>query len=932
MFTVMKKYLVFFAAVSFAALAVSCSIESNDAPELTGKVIISAVTEDALSKAAVDEDGLFTWTSDDKIKVIASSTGNKSVVSDFELISGENTGKAQFAGVLPEGYQIEEAIYPSSFIFGDNAEDLYVSLPASYEYVPGKVMTLMTAEFANDVLAFKHLCGAISISLTDVPEDAASIVLTTPGKKISGSGHPFLVVDELVQLNVVDSDSENTITVELTPGAYTTVSTLIPIPVGTYESLSVAVKKADGTLIVEKKAYVSNSVARKGVLVMPSFSVEEESGIIDIKTGQELVDFLASTSAEDTGKYRIVADLDMTGLTVPTATGFAGTLDGRKHKIKNWTSEGVSLFAAVSGTVKNIVIDESCTLTLPKSLSGAFGFIAKTLNGTVSGITNNADVTGTDVSFTAGRTGIIVGQATNPESGGVIISDCVNNGDLTISTDANTGGTHYVGSILGSMGGSTLNYVQDCTNNGNIAIGCSGANTKNFYLGAIAGGTTNGSNNVRLKNYGDFTFVSASEEAAICLAGITGYTTGQLTDCYNEGTIWLNTPGAVKATFVGGIAGYFASNTMKGTINKGNVIVHAGYILGRNSIGDIDGSRYNGTNAITAGFTTGGLVSATGKNPVFEDSENYGNIEVSFTDPVHEGYGTHTAARPSVGGCVGDCSGPMTNVNNYGTVGVVVGTEDFTAKNAGYAMYVGGIAGSSYNFSGATSSEGSDTNSQNKFTQTSCTNYGNVSLYSYNLHTTACCVAGIAGWPQSEDNTAVYQATSCVNNGAIAAKGNILARVGGIHGGTGRMKGCTNNGNISVGASASSMIGGLAGFTSQKHIIEDCNAFGTVTAETPARAIGGIAGLIGNAAKNTATGCVVNCQINGGDDTNTGMVVGVYNGNTKTITLGSEDSPIKVKGFINGTGLTSDNYANYLHGNCANFTSEYHTIYAVFGE
>ena len=96
--------------------------------------------------------------------------------------------------------------------------------------------------------------------------------------------------------------------------------------------------------------------------------------------------------------------------------------------------------------------------------------------------------------------------------------------------------------------------------------------------------------------------------------------------------------------------------------------------------------------------------------------------------------------------------------------------------------------------------------------------------------------------------------------------------------------------------------------------------------------MGGIAGLIGNAEKTTGTGCAVNCDIIGGDTTNAGAVVGVYNGNTKAISLGTEASPIKVKGSVNGTTLTSENFTDYLHGNCTTFSSEVHTIYAVFGE
>ena len=146
MLTVMKKYLVFFAAVSFAALAVSCSVERSDVPELTGKVILSATVEDALSKAAVDEEGLFTWSSGDKILVYAKSSDSPYVTAEFPLISGENTGKAKFAGELPEGYTVDQAFYPSSFVIGEDVSTMEISLPSSYNYEPGKVKTPMSAE------------------------------------------------------------------------------------------------------------------------------------------------------------------------------------------------------------------------------------------------------------------------------------------------------------------------------------------------------------------------------------------------------------------------------------------------------------------------------------------------------------------------------------------------------------------------------------------------------------------------------------------------------------------------------------------------------------------------------------------------------------------------------------------------------------------
>ena len=81
-----------------------------------------------------------------------------------------------------------------------------------------------------------------------------------------------------------------------------------------------------------------------------------------IDSPREFAAFLAGTDSGDTGDYTITADLDMTGYTITSASGFGGTLDGGDHSIKNLSSS-VPMFATNAGTIQNLIIDASCTFT-----------------------------------------------------------------------------------------------------------------------------------------------------------------------------------------------------------------------------------------------------------------------------------------------------------------------------------------------------------------------------------------------------------------------------------------------------------------------------------------------------------------------------------------------------------------------------------------
>ncbi len=927
----MKKVIIS-AAIAIAAL-VSCQkeIATDEVAVKPGYVELTLTAQsDADTKSSLQNGKEVIWEVGEKVAVFTSAS---EAPEEFTVMSVEGTN-VKIWGSVPEGATSFVAAYPfESAVSWDKSAVVKMNVgnqavTASQNVDPKALASVAyfadasaTPTFKNTLALLKFTVGVDGVKKVRISTESAGALAGEVSVTVSPDDAPVAAGAKTAAVEVACEEGftkDAAYYAAVAPGAYTGFS------VRTYVD-------SNAKLLYTAAA---GEIKRNDVLVLG-----------DIATGAKVMDMVFEiTNAEDLAlfqknadKYKadevvkIANDIDLAGVTLTSAESFAGTLDGQGHSLKNWTSNGVSLFKTCAGTLKDFTIDASCKLTFPQT-PAHFAFVASNFTGTASGIVNNADASGSGMTLGAVRLAVLFGIANAPTtSDSIVIENCANNGKVTIGVTSHTG-TTYVGTVVGSMGNSTTNYLRDCSNTGDITLTQEGSSASNYYFGGVAGGTTNGSNNIRVKNSGNVTLKAGGMEAALCLAGISSYTTGLIEDCENTGAITFESDASLKATFVSGIAGYFASNTMTGSVNRGAITVKAARINGRNGIGDINKKTYNGSEAITAGLSIGGLVSATGRNPVFENSDNYGAVSLTLTNPTASD-GTHTAARPSMGGLVGDCAGPMTGCNNYGDVTVHLGNGTaFTAKNAGYTLYVGGIAGSSYNFSGPTTSGGTDNNSLNKFTLENCNNSGDVSVYTDNEHTTNHAVGGIVGWPQSEDKTAVYVAKNCTNSGDITFEGRAKVRIGGIHGGTGRMDGCKNTGKITfVSGQSGSVAASVAAFHSQAHTFSNCVAEGSVEAKAPLTALGGLVANLGNVAFTGMDGCSVNCTLIGGPVGKTGLVVGLFNGTTKAITLGSEEDPIEMKGTVNGVKVTSDNYASYIYG-ATNYTEGTHKVYVNYAK
>lgn len=272
------------------------------------------------------------------------------------------------------------------------------------------------------------------------------------------------------------------------------------------------------------------------------------------------------------------------------------------------------------------------------------------------------------------------------------------------------------------------------------------------------------------------------------------------------------------------------------------------------------------------------------------------------------------AARHYIGGVVGTPEDAVIkNCTNNGAV-----TGDFTdaTKSAQKQVWLGGVVGG----------RNGDVKTVDGALVDGCKNYGTCTLTAENDANNY--LAGIAGQATVEAKGTSYTSAESTfkkivnshNYGKLIKKGNGGCRLGGVSGGAATLDNCSNEGEIIVeGISVKGAVGGIVGYPTQTaHPITNCKNTGKLTSiAATAFAMGGIGGQAGNTTQSW-TGCTVDCTISGQSANLVGMVIGTAktletkNGVTKVITLGTDATPIKVSGSINGTAITADNYANFI--------------------
>ena len=185
------------------------------------------------------------------------------------------------------------------------------------------------------------------------------------------------------------------------------------------------------------------------------------------RNGGSITDNTKSFSGVFDGNGYTISNLKIEGTSnADDAVGIFPSLDGANAEVKNLTvssitinapeNEQAAVIGLVSGGAK--VTNVTVTSGLISSKEGAAGIVGRVLGtGTVTNCENSANI-----STTVGSSGGIVGTAYRTVSPGITVSGCTNNGNVTsTTTEANAS----IGGIVGVSGANVIG----CKNYGNVS-------------------------------------------------------------------------------------------------------------------------------------------------------------------------------------------------------------------------------------------------------------------------------------------------------------------------------------------------------------------------------------------------------------------------------------------------------------------------------
>ena len=699
-----KTFRLMLAAFAIVAAA-SCAQELDDPnaiPQEDVELVPMTITVGGETKTTVgDDDKTLNWCEDDVIAVF-DKTGT---AREFKIAEGSCNGKtATFEGLVAAGSTDFTAVYPYSAAVSVSAEGVITATAADAQVLDGGNLadgaTLSVAQFKKGDAAFTFRT-AIGYLRVDVDKDDVTSIIVN-GVNVAGQA-TFNAAGELQAVK------EGKGQVTLTPAGETFAKgsyyvTLLPgtTPANQFDITFVRTATTGAVMTATSEVTIPRNA---GFFVAETRLTES----FLIKDAASLKTFLSNAPEYTTGQLAtIVNDIDLTGETIASASSFKGTLDGRGHSIKNWTSDATPLFTTFAGTVKNIVIDESCQLT-PATDGGKFGFITNDIGrfGRLENCTNNADIT-LNVE-TVGQ--LYFGSLAGVSYG--TISGCTNNGDITFVVSGNVTENGCVGGIAGYVNVSDQykekgeGYdiaFENCVNNGNLSHTVNGT-VKYLTFGGIAGGTSyaaiasesfrgTAKNCVNTGNL-SYTFMnggslednagSAGSGNYTNIGGVFGYWAGNIENCTN-GVQGDATKGGVSLVFptsdasacasrpaVGGVCGFVLQN-MSGCNNFGKV-----YMKGSAA----GGGTGNAGNGLTGEVTAGGIVAQIGPASNAADYKlsnchNHGEVDIRAWMAAGNGTGF------DLGGAVGYCGIPVENVSNNGKVNI---------ESKGAFVRAGGVIG-----------------------------------------------------------------------------------------------------------------------------------------------------------------------------------------------------------------------------------------------
>ena len=618
-----------------------------------------------------------------------------------------------------------------------------------------------------------------------------------------------------------------------------------------------------------------------------------ETGVYQISNAGQLFWFaalvngtLTDGTAQNTAAWATLTDdIDLSGeawtpignYSASTSLKYTGTFDGAGHTISNLTTvdnsssnyQGFVGYLGTNGVIKNLTLDESCSVAGYYYVGGICGYNS----GTTENCANTYTVTGEQ--YVGGVCGYNEeGTITNCANGGAVtstyqyvggvcgrmmsgsIESCYNTGSVSVNY-------RYVGGVCGENNNGT---IESCYNTGAVngdfyAGGVCGANSGTIkscywlntaYSGNGIGISFGSETNVASKTVDQF----ASGEVCWLLNGsasenVSWYqnlNNGQTVDKYpvldsSHGTVYhaidckseeiysnspINDGHQYDADGVCTVCDGYQLAELNGDVyeisNAGQLFWFAGLVNGDHTHAEFDSQ-----NVAASAVLTDNITIPDGKNwtPI-------GNASTIYTG-TFDGAGFTISGMTlenaeSYSGLFGNVTGTVRDFTVTGTI-TITGSE--AVSKVGGAVGSLGIATAGGTVSGVTSDV-------------------DITVSAGNDH-----IGGVVGsMPENSSPTV----ENCVYTGDInitVAAGSVAGVVGYIR--TGTIQNCANQGGISVSGSGDGSVGGILGYCNNKSIkITACYNTGIISASGTA-IVGAIVGNNRDDNNHVGQATVSNC-------------------------------------------------------------------------
>ncbi|MBR5015766.1 MAG: hypothetical protein IKX52_03000, partial [Clostridia bacterium] len=303
----MKKLLILSALV---VISLSCA-RQEESRTSSATSELRASFEDAPSRTAF-VGAVFSWMNADRIRVAAEGGGTL----DYKYTGPASSGEVTFS-------LNEES--SAAVLFGDGGFALYpslsegnctveagvmtLSLKNSYTWFDGNVEAPMIAKVLSGTpLRFTQLTGLLKVEYTNIPSDAASLVVITPGYEItsglpvSGWDGAFISDTPYVQ---AQAGGDGCLQINFTPGSSSEKTFFVPLPVGPgelhqYPKVKIYLADSGGTLIPGTVRTATNlGIERRSIRPMPEVPVPSQYSVATLFGEKNRNTALASKAGGD---------------------------------------------------------------------------------------------------------------------------------------------------------------------------------------------------------------------------------------------------------------------------------------------------------------------------------------------------------------------------------------------------------------------------------------------------------------------------------------------------------------------------------------------------------------------------------------------------------------------------------------------------------